>query len=96
MIEIEHDGDRWRILSIGDRRDGKAFCHLASATRTRQQRNGAMPVQICDWVDEAVIETAPAQYSAGPVSDGGMDPRDRAISDYYTDRNNSGQAALAK
>lgn len=78
MNTIEHDGDIWKILSIGvTREDGKTFCHLASTTRSRQQRNGSNPVQICDWIDAAVIEALPAQYSKGPVSDGGMDPRER-------------------
>lgn len=38
---IEHDGDTWRVLSMGTRRDGKVYCHLASTTRSRQQRNGS-------------------------------------------------------
>jgi len=48
MITIKHDGDTWNILSEGATRDGKTYCHLASTTRFRQQRNGANPVQICD------------------------------------------------
>lgn len=74
-IIINHDGDTWRILSIGTRRDGKAYCHLASTTRSRKQRNGENPVQMGDWIDEAVIEAGRATYSNGPVSDGGLDPR---------------------
>ena len=55
MITIQHDGDTWNILSEGASRDGKTFCHLASTTQFRHQRNGKNPVQICDWVDHAVI-----------------------------------------
>jgi len=48
--QISHEGDDWRVLSTGAERDGLVFCHLASTTRFNQQRNGANPVQICDWV----------------------------------------------
>ena len=52
METIEHDGDTWRVLARGvTREDGKTFCHLASTTRSQQQRNGARPVQVNDWVD---------------------------------------------
>lgn len=95
MIIITHEGDTWRILSRGATRNGKVYCHLASTTRSRQQRNGEVPVQMADWIDTAVIEAAPAQYSNGPVSDGGMDPRDRAITEHYTDRAKGSHAAKA-
>jgi hypothetical protein len=55
MITIQHDGDTWNILGEGATRDGKTYCHLASTTQFRQQRNGKNPVQICDWIDHAVI-----------------------------------------
>lgn len=82
MITIQHDNDTWNILSQGAARDGKVFCHLASTTQFRQQRNGKNPVQICDWIDAALIlssamqaeEAQRARYS-DIVSDGGMDPR---------------------
>ena len=49
---INHDGDTWSILSTGTTRDdGKTYCHLASTTRSRQQRNGPNPIQMGDWVD---------------------------------------------
>lgn len=54
-ITIKHDNDTWIILGQGATRDGKTYCHLASTTRFRQQRNGANPVQIADWIDHAVI-----------------------------------------
>ena len=48
---IQYEGDTWRVLSRGiAREDGATFCHLASTTRGRQQRNGWRPVQICDWI----------------------------------------------
>jgi hypothetical protein len=47
---INHDGDTWRVLSEGAYRDGKFYCHLASTTRFRQQKNGQNPIQMCDWV----------------------------------------------
>lgn len=63
-IIIDHDGDTWRIVGIGTRRDGKAYCHLASTTR--KQRNGNNPIQIADWIDEAVIEAGRTQRGTGP------------------------------
>jgi len=51
---ISHDGDTWRIIGTGVvREDGKTFCHIASTTRGRQQKNGWAPVQINDWIDLA-------------------------------------------
>lgn len=58
MITIQHDGDTWNVLGEGATCDGKTFCHLASTTRFRQQRNGKNPVQMCDWIDSAVILAA--------------------------------------
>lgn len=75
MKTITHDGALWKVQATGARRDGKVFCHLAHMSEGRMQRNGWVPMQICDWVDESVIEAAPAEYSNGPVSNGGMDPR---------------------
>ena len=43
--------DTWRVVGIGIERDGANFLHLASTTRSRQQRNGAMPVQTTGWFD---------------------------------------------
>ena len=48
--KIEIDGDVWVILSLGVERDGKRYAHLASTTRFRQQRNGKVPVQMCDFI----------------------------------------------
>lgn len=47
---ITHDGREWRVLSRGVERDGETYCHLASTTLGRWQRNGFYPTQICDWV----------------------------------------------
>lgn len=52
---IKHEGDTWRILGKGAKRDGKTYCHLASTTRFRPQKNGPMPFQICDWIDDELI-----------------------------------------
>lgn len=60
-ITIKHDGDTWRILGEGVCRDGKVFCHLASTTRGRQQKNGWVPVQINDWIDQDVILSSAVQ-----------------------------------
>ncbi len=61
MIVIQHDNDTWRLLSEGATRDGKVYCHLASTTRGRQQRNGWYPLQIADWIDQQVILSAAIQ-----------------------------------
>ncbi len=48
---IQYEGDTWRVLARGiTREDGATFCHLASTSRGRQQRNGWCPVQMCDWI----------------------------------------------
>jgi hypothetical protein len=51
LLTIKHDGDTYRVLGLGVVRDGMVYCHLASTTRGRQQRNGWMPLQGCDWID---------------------------------------------
>ena len=48
--KIQKDGDTWIIIGLGVVVDGKRYAHLASTTRFRQQRNGKVPAQICDWV----------------------------------------------
>lgn len=60
-ITIHHDGDTWRLLSEGATRDGRTYCHLASTTRVCQQKNGSVPVQISDWISNAVILSAAIQ-----------------------------------
>ncbi len=55
---LKHDGDTWRVLSLGVERDGKQYAHLASTTRFRSQKNGANPVQICDWIETHKLEKA--------------------------------------
>lgn len=50
---IQHDGDTWRVVSLGSvRDDGRVYAHLASTTRGAHQRNGFYPVQICDWIEQ--------------------------------------------
>jgi hypothetical protein len=54
-MSFQHDeiitarNDVWRVVGIGLERDGATFLHLASTTRFRQQRNGAVPVQTTGW-----------------------------------------------
>jgi len=55
---IEHDGDVWRVLGKGVKADGRTICHLASTTRFRAQRNGQVPIQINDWVNDEVLKAA--------------------------------------
>jgi hypothetical protein len=51
---INHDGDTWRVVSLGRvREDGKVMAHLASMTRGVSQRNGFYPIQINDWIEAA-------------------------------------------
>jgi len=51
---IEHDGETWRVISLGCvREDGKIYAHLASTTRGFHQKNGFNPVQISDWIKAA-------------------------------------------
>ena len=83
---IPHDGDTWRILGQGATRDGKTYCHLASTTQFRQQRNGPYPVQVCVWIDPAVILSAAMQREEAL--------RRSYVDQYYADRAASGQAAL--
>ncbi len=52
---IQHDGETWRILALGIERDGKTYAHLASLTRGRMQRNGFVPAQIGDFIDNALL-----------------------------------------
>lgn len=58
MIILKHDGDTWRILGQGAARGGKIYCHLASLTRGKMQRNGWYPRQMEDWIDQQVILSA--------------------------------------
>ena len=55
---IELNGDTWRIVGQGATRDVKTYCHLASTTRFRQQRNGTYPAQIGEWIDQALVLAA--------------------------------------
>ena len=50
--QIEIDGEIWTVIGLGvTREDGKVFAHLSSTTKFRQQKNGRVPVQICDWIN---------------------------------------------
>lgn len=48
FLEIEHDGDTWRVLSTGIVSGDKTLCHLASLTRN--QWNSERPMMISDMV----------------------------------------------
>lgn len=37
------------------------MCHLASTTRSTQQRNGSMPIQICDWLESEKLRPQETQ-----------------------------------
>jgi len=60
-MRIRQDGDTWKIIGLG--RDGHpdhpgaVFCHLASCTRFRPQKNGSNPIQIGTWVKGAKGQT---------------------------------------
>lgn len=56
--KIEVDGDVWTVVATGTQVAGNTYCHLASTTRFRAQKNGATPIQIGDWIDTAVLEAA--------------------------------------
>lgn len=56
--KIVHMGDVWRVVSTGAQTEGNTFCHLASLTRGKHQKNGFNPVQINDWVDTEVLKAA--------------------------------------
>lgn len=86
MITIQLDGDTWRILSEGANRPGQVFCHLASTTQFRMQANGKNPVQICTWVDHALILAAAQQAEEAQ--------RRAAVDQFYSDRAASGQSPL--
>jgi len=66
---VSIDGDTWKILGVGVRKDDKVFCHLASMTRGRQQRNGWYPLQQCDFVDENVLGLGTQFKESGNVED---------------------------
>jgi hypothetical protein len=55
---IVYAGELWRILSVGADRNGSTYCHLANLARGHMQKNGWMPVQIGDWIDNAVLARA--------------------------------------
>ena len=52
------DGDTWKVIAVGAVRDDSVYCHLASTTRSRKQRNGDNPIQSCDFIAFEVLEDA--------------------------------------
>ncbi len=68
--KIAFDGDTWRIAGVGaTREDGRTYCHLASETRGRQQKNGWSPLQIADWIDLSEFVLVDGVLSAGASAD---------------------------
>lgn len=55
---ITHNGHEYRVLVTGAQREDSTYCHLASTTIGRQQKNGWVPQQIGDWVPNEVLEAA--------------------------------------
>lgn len=53
--EIQFEGDTWRVIGMGAKRDGRTYCHLASTTRFREQRNGRVAIQMADWLDDELL-----------------------------------------
>lgn len=85
QVVIVIEGESWRLLGTGTVRDGLVLCHLAHATKGRQQRNGWMPIQCCEWVDQNILLSASITREESAR---------QAIAEYYSDRNKSGNAAL--
>lgn len=63
-VTLVHAGHAWRVIGVGAQRDGNTFCHLSNLYQFRQQKNGRVPVQINDWVDTAVLNTAASARDA--------------------------------
>jgi hypothetical protein len=55
---LVHMGQAWRVLGVGAERNGNTYCHLASLHNFRIQKNGKVPMQIGDWIDNAVLAAA--------------------------------------
>lgn len=55
---VRHEGDTWKVLGRGAKqKGGLRLCHLASTTQFRKQRNGLVPIQMVDAIDESKIYT---------------------------------------
>ena len=52
---IKHDGEPWRVVTMGAERDGKTYCHLASTLHGSWARNGFHPKQIADWIPNEIL-----------------------------------------
>ena len=55
---IVHMGHIYRVIGVGAQLGGNTYCHLASLTEGRMQKNGWYANQICDWVDDEVLKKA--------------------------------------
>jgi hypothetical protein len=47
---ISFDGDTYKVINVGFIENGSVYCHLASTTRGRAQRNGWIAAQHCGWI----------------------------------------------
>jgi hypothetical protein len=55
---LEFEGDTWAILKTGSYSAGAVYCHLSSATRFREQKNGKAPLQIAAYIEAGRVEEA--------------------------------------
>lgn len=55
---ITHNNSTWEVLGLGTESDNndQVFCHLASTTDFKKQKNGNVPVQVHVWVDGTLID----------------------------------------
>lgn len=53
---VRYQGDTWRVLGVGSEWNGAHYLHLASTTRHVQERNGARPIQMADFIAPAELE----------------------------------------
>lgn len=81
FLEIEHDGDTWRVLSTGIVTGDKTLCHLASLTRN--QWNSERPMMISDIVPTSKLVRRDATPAAKAVAASltQADPKDCRIED---------------
>jgi len=89
-LKIYFDGDTYHILSTGTVQDSMVFCHLASTTRGRQQKNGWYPLQMCEWISIADLERCKKLHARAQIDELAK----QAIDEYYKDRASSGNSAL--
>lgn len=72
MATIDYIGDTWDVMGVGSSRarDGgvvEVYCHLASTTRGRYQRNGMYPIQMCDYIPSTILDSYGIPYKMPPT-----------------------------